>query len=77
MTPTIIIFLNDRPLHVAPGATLGRVLAEFEPDLYAAMLGGGAVATDGRAVPVDGDSVVSAGSIYRVRRSARGGAADA
>lgn len=78
MTSTIPIFVNERPLQVPAGATLSQVLAEFEPDLFAALLGGRLLATDARVIPVDVDAPVAAGSIFRVRESARlGGAADA
>ncbi len=60
------------------GETLGDLLAEHEPDLFAALLGGQAIATDGRALPVDPAQTLTAGAIFRVRRSARlGGIADA
>lgn len=78
MTSTIPIFVNERALRVPAGATLSQVLAEFEPDLFAALLGGRALVTDARALPVDVDAPVTAGSIFRARESARlGGTADA
>lgn len=79
MTPeTIPVFVNDRPLRVPVGATLGSILAEHDPDLLAEVLGGSARVTDGRLIPVDPDGPVHAGAIYRVSRSARAaGAADA
>jgi hypothetical protein len=78
VTSLIPIFVNERALRVAAGATLSQVLAEFEPDLFAALLGGRVLATDARAIPVDVDAPVAAGSIFRVRESARlGGTADA
>lgn len=78
MTDTIPIFVNDRPLRVAVGATLGEVLATHDPALLVALLDGQALATDARTLAVDVDAPVAAGSIFRVRRSARlGGTADA
>ena len=78
MTSSIPIFVNGRSLRVAPGMTLAQVLAEYEPELFASLLGGRLLATDGRAVAVDFDVSVTAGSIFRVRASARlGGDADA
>ncbi len=78
MTSTIPIFLNERALRVPAGATFSQVLAGFEPDLFASLLGGRLVVTDARAIPVDVDAPVVAGSIFRARESARlGGTADA
>jgi len=71
MSPEIPVFLNDRPLMASPGTTLGELLLAHEPELLAALLGGIAIATDGRALPVDPDQAVTAGAIFRVRRSAR------
>jgi hypothetical protein len=56
---------------VAPGTTLGRLLADHDPDLLAALLGGAGQATDGRGIAVDPDLPVHAGAIYRVFRSSR------
>lgn len=78
VSDTLPIFVNDRALRVPVGATLGAALAEHDPELLAEVLGGTARVTDGRLLPVDPDSVVHAGAIYRVARSARAaGAADA
>ena len=68
---TLPIFLNGTPLRVAAGTSLGRVLADHDPDLLAALLGGGGQAPDARGLPVDPDAEVHAGAIYRVFRSAR------
>lgn len=67
----IPVFLNGAPLRVAPGTTLGGVLADHDPDLLAALLDGAGQATDGRGLPVDPDAPVHAGAIYRVFRSSR------
>ncbi len=78
MTSSIPIFVNDRCLQVPPGTTLGQVLAEHEPELFAALLGGTLNLTDGRAILVDPALTPAAGAIYRARKSARlGGSADA
>ncbi len=78
MTPTIPIFVNDRCLEVPPGTTVGQALAEHEPELFAALLGGTLHLTDGRAIVVDASLTPAAGAIFRARRSARlGGSADA
>jgi hypothetical protein len=75
---SIPVFINDRAIRVAPGTTLGQALAEHEPELFAALLAGRLLLTDGRSIPADADLPVHAGSIFRARESARmGGAADA
>jgi hypothetical protein len=78
VTSSIPIFVNDRCLHVPPGTTLGEALADHEPELFAALLGGTLRLTDGRAIPVDPGLTPAAGAIFRARQSARlGGSADA
>ena len=70
--------MNGRPFRVPAGSTLGQLLAEHDPDLFAALLGGSAIATDGRGIVADPDARLSAGAIFRVLRSARAAeAADA
>lgn len=72
MTPeTIMVFLNERPEHAAVGSTLSQLVAATAPDLAAGLGSGSVVATDGRGVPVTGDTVLRAGMIFRVVRSAR------
>jgi hypothetical protein len=67
----IPVFLNGTPLRVPAGSTLGQLLAEHDPDLLAALLGGSAVATDARDIVADPDAALSGGAIFRVRRSSR------
>lgn len=71
MPEQLPVFVNGRPLRAPAGSTLGRLLAEHDPDLLAALMGGAAIATDGRGVAVDPDAPLAAGSIFRVQRSAR------
>ncbi|MES2123234.1 MAG: hypothetical protein V4503_00970 [Gemmatimonadota bacterium] len=71
MPTDLPVFVNGHPFRVPAGSTLGSLLAEHDPDLLAALLGGEALATDGRGIEVDPDDVLSAGAIFRVRRSAR------
>ena len=71
MPQLIPVFLNGQPFRVPAGSTLGQLVAEHEPDLLAALLGGSAIATDGRDIVVDPDCRLSGGAIFRVRRSSR------
>lgn len=75
MPDTLPVFLNGRPLQAPAGSTLGQLLAEHDPDLFAALLGGGAIASDGRGIAADPDVPLTAGAIFRVMRSARAGEA--
>ena len=78
MPHNLPVFLNGRPFRVPAGSTLGQLLAEHDPDLFAALRGGRAIATDGRDLVADPDAAVSGGAIFRVRRSSRASeAADA
>lgn len=72
MPTDLPVFLNGHPFRVPAGSTLGSLLAEHDPDLLAALMGGEALATDGRGIETDPDAVLTAGAILRVRRSARG-----
>ena len=71
MTQLIPVFLNGHPFRVPAGSTLGQLLAERDPDLLAALLGGNAIATDGRDIVADPDAPLGGGAIFRVRRSSR------
>jgi adenosine deaminase len=70
MSGTIPVFVNERYLAVAPGATVRQAVGLLDPAL-ASGLGGGVAATDGRGLPLDPDAPVTAGSIIRAVRSAR------
>lgn len=71
MPQLIPVFLNGHPFRVPAGSTLGQLMAEHDPDLLAALLGGSAIATDGRDIVADPDAPLSGGAIFRVRRSSR------
>jgi hypothetical protein len=73
------VFLNGHTVQLAPGATLGELVMQEDPDLAAALLAGQARATDARGLPVDPAAVMTAGAIVRVFQSARpaAGATDA
>jgi hypothetical protein len=64
------IFINDKPLDVAPGTSVRGAVEAFDPAL-AFDLGGRAQATDGRGIALLPADVLHAGSILRVMRSAR------
>jgi hypothetical protein len=64
------IFINEKPLDVAPGTVVRDAVEAFDPEL-ASELGGWAQATDGRGIALLPADVLHAGSILRVTRSAR------
>ena len=66
-----MVFLNDRPVEVAAGSTLGQLVAATLPDLAGGLGTGSVVASDGRGVSVTADEVLRACMIFRVTRSAR------
>lgn len=68
---TLPIFINGSSLQAPAGTTLGQVLAEQRPDLFAHLMDGSGQVTDARGLGVDPDTPVHAGAIYRIFRSSR------
>ena len=68
---TLPIFINGSTVQAPAGSTLGQVLAEQRPELFAALMDGLGQVTDARGLPVDPDAAVHAGAIYRIFRSSR------
>lgn len=73
MPDNLPVFINGRPLRAPAGSTLGQLLAEHDPDLFAALIGGSAIVSDGRGIAADPDLPLTAGAIFRVVRSSRAG----
>ena len=70
----IHVFVNDRSVSVARGATVREAVARFDHGLADLLDQGAAVVTDGVGRPVDGaDPVSEGGAILRVVVSARSG----
>lgn len=68
------VFVNDRPVSVARGATVRDAVAALDRELAELLGTGAAYATDGVGRPVDGgDAVGEGGAILRVVVSARRG----
>ncbi|HEX4627391.1 MAG TPA: adenosine deaminase [Gemmatimonadales bacterium] len=68
------VFVNDRPVSVARGATVRDAVAALDRELADLLGSGAAYATDGVGRPVDGgDAVGEGGAILRVVVSARRG----
>jgi hypothetical protein len=60
------IFVNERPLTVPAGSTVGSALRLFDAALASRVAAGAASVTDGRGLPLTPDSVLSAGAILRI-----------
>lgn len=73
MSPTLTVFVNARPVEVPAGAVVLDAVRAADQDLFMACRAGAATVTDGRALPLALDSVLSAGAILRVARARRRG----
>jgi hypothetical protein len=71
MTEPVRIFVDQRALTAAPGASVLEAVTGDHPDLAAALREGRAYVTDGVGRPIDPAATVFPGAIYRVVRSAR------
>ena len=65
------VFVNERPVHVAPGASVRDAVTSFDPDLASMLRSGTAYVTDGVGRPVEESGSLDEGAILRVVRSAR------
>lgn len=68
---TIRIFVNERPIDVAPEQSLREIVTRGDPDLAARLADGTAYLTDGVGRPIAPETRPEAGGIFRVVRSAR------
>ena len=70
----IRVFVNERPVSVAPGARVRDAVEQLDHELAELVGRGAAYVTDGVGRPVDGgDPVGEGGAIFRVVVSARQG----
>lgn len=69
--PTMRVFLNERGLTVPKDSSVLTVVRHADPALADQLAVGDAVCTDGRGVPCAPEDLLTAGSILRVRVSAR------
>ena len=70
----VTVFVNERLVAVADGATVAAAVAAFDPALSARLAEGEGHVTDARGIELPFDAVVRAGSILRVVVRARQGA---
>jgi len=72
MTDAVRVFVNQRPVDVARGATVRDAVATFDRELADLLASGAAYVTDGVGRPVDaGDPVGETGAVLRVVVTAR------
>jgi len=67
----IRVFVNERPVDVAAGATVADAVMAFDAELGARVAEGAASTTDARGIEVPVADRVGAGSIIRVVTSVR------
>jgi adenosine deaminase len=76
MADALRVFVNERPVDVARGATVRDAVAAFDGALAELVVGDAAYVTDGVGRPLDaGDPVREAGAVFRVVVTARRGPA--
>ncbi|MGH7645463.1 MAG: adenosine deaminase [Gemmatimonadales bacterium] len=72
MTDAVRVFVNQRPVDVARGATVRDAVAALDRELAGLLASGAAYVTDGVGRPLDaGDAVGEAGAVLRVVVTAR------
>lgn len=69
--PSLLVFVNERPVRCAAGARADAAVAAHDPVLADRLAAGEAYLTDGRGIRLATDTSLSAGDILRVVVSAR------
>jgi len=79
MSEPVLVFVNERPVRLAPGSTAADAVAGMDVRLAAGLARGAAYLTDGRGIRCDPSTPVTPGAIFRVVLTARAdpGASDA
>lgn len=75
--PSLLIFVNERPLRLPPGARAEAAVAALDAALAARLAAGEAHLTDGRGIRLSPETPLTPGDILRVVVSARRPASDA
>ena len=71
MTDGVRVFVNERPVSVAPGATVRDAVEAFDGVLAGKLASGAAYVTDGVGRPSEPGAGITPGAIIRVVVSAR------
>ena len=71
MTDDVRVFVNERPVSVAPGARVRDAVAAFDASLAEKLTSGAAYVTDGVGRPAQPDGGIEPGAIIRVIVTAR------
>lgn len=65
MTQTLRVYVNATPVDVSVGATALACVRAWRADEAEAVVSGRRLITDSQGLPISGDSVAQAGSIFR------------
>ena len=60
------VFIDARGVDVAPGATAIDAVEAYDRDVAAAVRGGQKILTDSRGLPVDTNTALESGAIFRL-----------
>lgn len=71
MSDAVLVFVNDRPLRLPPGASALDAVVAFDAALGRQLAAGAAQLSDGRGIPLAPATPVFAGAIFRCVVSAR------
>jgi hypothetical protein len=63
---TLRVFIDARGVDVAPDATAIDAVEAFDPAIATAVRAGEKILTDSRGLPVDADSTLQSGAIFRL-----------
>jgi hypothetical protein len=63
---TLRVFIDARGVDVPPGATALDAVEAFDPAMAVAVRGGQKVLTDSRGLPVDAQTALESGAIFRL-----------
>jgi len=70
-TESVLAFVNERPVRVAPGGAVADAVAALDPALAERVADGAAYLTDGRGIRIEPGTALASGDIIRVVVSAR------
>ena len=63
---TVRAYVNERPVDVARGASVRAAVDAFDAEQGARLAAGAVQVTDSRGLPIDPDTLVHGGAIYRL-----------
>ena len=69
MSEMVRVYINARPIDVAPSATAIDAVEHWDASQAAAIRAGERILTDSRGIPTTGDTPVHNGAIFRIVRA--------